>query len=379
MLELTLTGAEVLLPDGLAVTELSICGGQIVSQSQPKQVDLRGFQVLPGIIDIHGDGFERHLAPRRGVMKDLREGLSSAENELAANGITTAYLAQFWSWEGGMRGPDFARRFLQALQEYDGLGTDLRAQLRFEYAMIDDYAEVEALIAAHGIDYVVFNDHLPHAALSKGKKPPRLTGQALKGGRSPEAHLALMQVLFARFDAAKDAVSGLSQRLAKQGRYLGSHDDATGAQRAAWRAQGVEISEFPETREAAEAAFDTGGSVVLGAPNVVRGGSHSGNISAAELVEQGLCSALASDYHYPAPRQAALVLAQSIGLPQAWALLSSGPAAVLGLQDRGEVSLGKRADLIILDGQGRLGCTMAAGRITYLSGEVAARFLAGAR
>ncbi len=370
-----MSGAEVLLPGGLQRADLGLSGGMLCAGGPGRRVDLSGFRVLPGIVDPHGDGFERHLAPRRGAMKDLGAGLISAEAELAANGITTAYLAQFWSWEGGMRGRDFALRFLRALRDYRGTGTDLRAQLRFELFMLDDYEAFEAAVTEFGVSYVVFNDHLPHDALDKGKRPPRLTGQALKGGRSPEAHLALMQQLHERRDDVAPAVSGLAARLAGTGVLLGSHDDNTAAQRQIWHQRGVTIAEFPETQEAAAAARDAGDAVVLGAPNVVRGGSHSGNASAAELIQGGLCDALASDYHYPAPRQAALILSQEIGLERAWALVSAGPAQMLGLADRGVLEPGKRADLVVLDGEGRIGATVAGGRVTHLSGAVAERFL----
>ena len=365
---LTLTNATVLFPDGTRSGDLSFANGLIVDGGAGRSVDLRGFRVLPGIVDCHGDGFERHLAPRRGAMKDLSAGLAATEAELAANGITTAVLAQFWSWEGGMRGPDFAIRFLEALAGYDGLGTDLRTQLRFETHMLDDYAKVEDIVVRYGIPYVVFNDHLPHDALTKGKRPPRLTGQALKGGRSPEAHLALMQALH---DAAKDvpqALAGLAARLRARGVVLGSHDDRDADQRANWRNIGVSVSEFPETLAAAQAAANAGDPVILGAPNVVRGGSHSGNVSAVDLLAQGIGDALASDYHYPAPRLAALGLGK-------WDLVSSGPARVLGLTDRGVLVPGKRADLVVLDDAGRVGATVAGGRVTYLAGEVATRFL----
>lgn len=89
----------------------------------------------------------------------------------------------------------------------------------------------------------------------------------------------------------------------------------------------------------------------MGAPNVVRGGSHKKNISALELVQEGLCFALASDYHYPSPRLAALALAKEIGLLAAWQLVSSGPAAILGLKDRCHLQAGYRADLVILEAQ----------------------------
>ncbi|MFP5509414.1 MAG: alpha-D-ribose 1-methylphosphonate 5-triphosphate diphosphatase [Alphaproteobacteria bacterium] len=375
-LSLTLTGAEVLRPDGLSHAPLCLTEGLIVDKPQPRCVDLTGFRVLPGIVDVHGDGFERHLAPRRGAMRDLGQGLAATEAELAANGITTAMLAQFWSWEGGMRGPDFALRFLEALAAHRGLGTDLRAQLRIETHLLDDHPALCATVARFGIGYVVFNDHLPHAALAAGKTPPRLTGQALKSGRSPDDHLALLHRLHAASDQVPAALDALAAQWRAAGVILGSHDDATAATRGIWRARGVAVSEFPETRDAALAARAGGDRIVLGAPNVVRGGSHSGNVAAAALVADGLCDALASDYHYPAPRQAALMLADTLGLPAAWALVSSGPAALLALTDRGHLTPGLRADLVVMDADGHIGATLAGGRITHMSGPVAARFVA---
>lgn len=374
-LSLTLTGAQVLRPDGLGAAPLSLAGGRITAEPQARHVDLSGFRVLPGIIDAHGDAFERHLAPRRGAMRDLGHGLGSAEAELAANGITTAMLAQFWSWEGGLRGPAFAQRFLEALAGYRGLGTDMRAQLRVETHMIADYPEIEAAVNRFGIGYLVFNDHLPHAALAAGKRPPRLTGQALKSGRNPDDYLALMHRLHAQSDAVPQAVAQLAERLRAQGVALGSHDDSTAQGRMDWRARGVCLSEFPETRLAAQEARTGGDGIVLGAPNVMRGGSHSGNVSAQELVEAGLCDALASDYYYPAPRLAARILADRIGLPAAWSLVSSGPARLLGLQDRGQLVQGQRADLVVLDEDWQIGATLAGGRVTYMVGSVAACFM----
>ncbi|WP_319825605.1 alpha-D-ribose 1-methylphosphonate 5-triphosphate diphosphatase [Thalassovita sp.] len=364
-LSLTLTNADVLFPDGLRRGELALANGVIVNGAAGRRVDLTGCRVMPGIVDIHGDGFEHHLAPRRGAMKDLSAGLAATEAELAANGITTAMLAQFWSWEGGMRSPAFALRFLQALRDYRGNGTDLRVQLRFEIFLLEDYAVFEETVDRFGIGYVVFNDHLPHDALVRGKRPPRLTGQALKSGRSPEAHLALLRRLHCQMAAVAPEVTALAARLAARGVRLGSHDDTSARLRGYWHKCGVTISEFPETRAAAEAAT---GPVVLGAPNVVRGGSHSGNVSAADLVADGIGDALASDYHYPAPRLAALMLDR-------WDLVSSGPAWVLGLTDRGVLLPGKRADLVVLDRDGRVGATIAGGRVTHLAGEVAHRFL----
>ncbi|MDU8927248.1 alpha-D-ribose 1-methylphosphonate 5-triphosphate diphosphatase [Alisedimentitalea sp. MJ-SS2] len=377
-LSLCFDGAEVLRPDGLAHGPLAIDGGMIVPDCDGKRVDLSGYRILPGIVDIHGDGFERHLAPRRGAMKDMAGGLIAAEAELAANGVTTAVLAQFYSWEGGLRSPDFAARMLEALGAVRGdVVTDLRAQLRFETHMLEDYAAFEAMVERFGVGYVVFNDHVPHERLEAGRRPKRLNGTALKSGRSPEALLALMQALHGRQSEVPEAVGALAARLAEKGVRLGSHDDCSEADRAEWRACGVSIAEFPETAEAAQAARAGGDGIILGAPNVMRGGSHNGNVSALELITMGQCDALASDYHYPSLRRAALFLVEAgvRDLAASWALVSSGPARLLGLEDRGSLDAGKRADLAVLDGYNRLCATISGGRISYLSGDLAGRLI----
>ncbi|SLN49445.1 Alpha-D-ribose 1-methylphosphonate 5-triphosphate diphosphatase [Roseovarius gaetbuli] len=376
---LTLTGAEVLRPEGVSVEPLGISDGVITDTPTGREVDLSGFMVLPGIVDVHGDGFERHLAPRRGAMKDLGEGLTAAEAELGANGITTATLAQFYSWEGGMRGPEFAERVFTSIASLRArVATDLRPQFRFEVAMLDDYAAVAEMIARHDIGYVVFNDHLPHEALDKGKRPPRLHGQALRIGRNPEKHLEFIQGLHAAMGEVPAALDRLSAELVARGVRLGSHDDRRADQRRAGRARGVAIAEFPETIEAAEEARAGGDAVIMGAPNVVRGNSHNGNASAIELVAMGLVDALASDYHYPSLKRAAFLLADGglLDLAGAWGLVSTGPARILGLSDRGALRAGLRADLVVLEaGSRKVAATMAAGRISYMSGEAAARFI----
>ncbi|WP_339817444.1 alpha-D-ribose 1-methylphosphonate 5-triphosphate diphosphatase [Sulfitobacter dubius] len=380
MPNLDLIGAEVLHAEGLSRTPLSFAEGHITERSAGRQVDLTGFQVLPGIVDLHGDAFERHLAPRRGAMKQLSEGLVSAEAELAANGITTAVLAQFVSWEGGLRGSEFANQVFNGIRDTaPELVTDVRPQLRFETHMLDLYQDLPQRMAEWGVGYIVFNDHLPHDRLAQGKLPKRLVGQALKAGRSPETHLAQMQDMHARREEVPAALDALCAELSQRGIRMGSHDDQTPEQRAEWRARGVSLAEFPETQEAAEAAHAAGDAVIMGAPNVVRGGSHNGNLSALDLISMGLCHALASDYHYPSPRRAALMLAQSglLDLAGAWALVSSGPAQVLGLTDRGTLMPGKRADIVILDkATGRVAATFAAGRVSYMSGAIAERFAA---
>ncbi|MFW2544202.1 alpha-D-ribose 1-methylphosphonate 5-triphosphate diphosphatase [Primorskyibacter sp. 2E107] len=377
-IECCLTGARVLRPDGFDDGPLSLGGGRICEHGG-RVVDLSGFDVLPGIVDAHGDGFERHMAPRRGALRERDAGMLAVAAELAACGITTGVLAQFWSWEGGLRGPEFAEEVFESVAFVaPTVPVDLQLQLRLETHYLESHARAEVAINRFGIGYVVFNDHLPHDRLREGRKPPRLTGQALKSGRNPDAHFQLLLDLHAAGDGVPAAMDALCERLAAQGVLMGSHDDHTAADRADWRRRGVRIAEFPETMEAAQAARDAGEAVILGAPNVVRGASHKGNASGQDLIAAGLCDALASDYHYPSPARAAWRCVE-LGLldeTEAWALVSSGPARLLGLEDRGTLAVGKRADLVIVErGSRRIAATIAGGQVAYMSGAVADRFI----
>jgi len=373
---LSFIGARILTPEGLAPRALHVARGRIADRPG-KPVDLSGYTILPGIVDLHGDGFERHLAPRRGAQGDLGPGLAALDAELGANGVTTGVLAQFLSWEGGMRGPACAERLGVARREAR-TRTDLRMQLRLEVGMIDEYARASDIVLRHEVPYVVFNDHLPHDALARGRTPPGLTGQALRAGRSPQAHHALLQALHAGRNEVGPALAALARALAGAGVLLGSHDDKTPADRARARRLGARIAEFPETRAAALDAHGAGDAVLMGAPNVLRGGSHRKGQRAADLIAEGMVDALVSDYHYPALHRAAFKLAgDGAGLADAWALVSARPAHILGLGDRGVLRPGKRADLVIVDTATRkIEGTMSGGRFGFLCGGAAARLTA---
>ncbi|WP_284154822.1 alpha-D-ribose 1-methylphosphonate 5-triphosphate diphosphatase [Algicella marina] len=374
--DLRLAGAEILAPDGFATGDIAFRDGRLCDRvhSGDRVIDATGLMILPGIVDLHGDGFERHLAPRRGVVTDFRRALRWVEAEIAACGITTSWLAQFWSWEGGMRAPAFAARVAEAVAAYEAR-LDLRLQLRLETHMVADGPEVEAFVNRHGIDYLVFNDHLPHTYLAEGRKPPRLAGSAAKAGTSPERYLAEMNRLHDLGDEVPAFVAALATRLRSRGLRLGSHDDTDAATRQSWSRMGLQIAEFPVTRTAAEAATAAGDPVVMGAPNIVRGGSHNrGGIAAEPLIADGLVTAIASDYHYPSTADAAFALADrgTLSLPKAWALVSSSPAATMGLADRGRIAPGLRADVVVLDTTSRrILATFAAGRPVHLTGRLA--------
>ncbi|MCY4348024.1 MAG: alpha-D-ribose 1-methylphosphonate 5-triphosphate diphosphatase [Aestuariivita sp.] len=380
MLTASFLSNEILWPHGFERGVLSLSAGLITQEVQQPSIDLAGYMILPGMVDVHGDAFERHIAPRRGLVNDRIDGILATEAEVAANGITTAVLPQFWSWEGGIRSPEFAESFFQAMRSVRGrVATSLIGQLRLEVHMVDDFERLPDLLSKWDVNYVVFNDHLPPDILLMNEQSPRIVRQALRAKRSPIKHYRLLSDLRHRRDGVPAAVDRLARKLRNQSVLIGTHDEADGTCWPQWSQRGAKISEFPITAEAAVAAKRDGALVVIGAPNVVRGGSHNGNLDARELVAAGLVDVIASDYHYPSLLQAIKSLNERniSDFSAAWSLVSSKPAALLGLSDRGQLSSGLRADIVVLHQEtGRVAATIAGGCVSYLSGPIAERFMA---
>ncbi|MDX1779777.1 MAG: alpha-D-ribose 1-methylphosphonate 5-triphosphate diphosphatase [Thalassovita sp.] len=375
---LRLTGATVLREGQMQDRSVVIENGRISKGPQPA-IDLSGYYILPGIIDLHGDAFERHIAPRPTAPFPIETGLRATDREAAANGVTTAWLAQCWSWEGGMRGPDFAEEVMQALKEYRSQALiDLRLQLRYETHMIEGEDRLLGAIRRYGIYYVVFNNHLEEAIEAAESNPAEIAHWASQNGRSSEEHMEIVHRAAARHHDVPRHLCRLAEAFDTLGVLYGSHDDATAEMREHYAMIGARICEFPTRRPPAAAAAAMGDPVLMGAPNVMRGGSQSGNIPAVQLVREGLCDALVSDYFYPALPHAAFRLVDMgvLPLPQAWALVSERPAQILRLADRGVIDYGKRADLVVINKQTRaIEATISNGRLAYLAGEAAHRFM----
>lgn len=375
---LRLTGATVLRDGEMQDRSVAIENGRITKGPHPA-VDLSGYYVLPGIIDLHGDAFERHIAPRPSAPFPVETGLRMTDRDAAANGITTAWLAQSWSWEGGMRGPEYAETVLETLTQYRRHAlTDLRIQLRYETHMVDTVEQLLAAVRRFGVDYVVFNNHIEEAFTGAQINPAMIAQWAARNGRSAREHLAIVEAAAARAPEVPRSLCRLAEAFDTLGILYGSHDDGTAEDREHYAMIGARICEFPTKRPPAAAASAMGDPILLGAPNVVRGGSQAGNISAAQLIREGLCDGLVSDYFYPALSQAAFVLVDKMGLslPAAWALISKRPAEIMRLADRGVIAPGKRADLVIVNKQSRaVEATIADGRLAFLTGEAAQRFM----
>lgn len=376
---LRLTGADILRDGEMQRRSLSLADGRITRGPLP-EVDLTGYLILPGIVDLHGDGFERHIFPRPSAGFPLEAGIASADREAAAHGVTTAFMAHGWSWEGGPRSPDAAEAFLTALAAYRPRAlTDLRVQLRAEVHLVDAGARLIAAVARHRVGYVVFNDHLEETLETRRTNPADFALWARKAGKSPEEFLAAVEEAASRTREVPRHLCRLADAFDEMGVLYGSHDDPDGETRERYSMIGARIAEFPTTRRAAAAARAMMSPVIMGAPNVVRGGSQAGNVGAADLIADGLCDALVSDYHIPAlPLAAWSLVDRGIApLPRAWAMISTRPAEILHLADRGRLDPGQRADLAIVNAETRaVEATIVAGRLSYLAAEAGRRFMA---
>jgi alpha-D-ribose 1-methylphosphonate 5-triphosphate diphosphatase len=369
---------QVLIDGKFAEVAVDIGEGGLIAgldsdQAAERRLDADGLLVLPGIVDVHGDAFERQIMPRPGVGFPVDVALLDSDRQVLANGITTVFHGVTCSWEPGLRGPENARAIIAALGHLRSrLGADTRFHLRHETFNLDMEDEVLAWLVNHKIDALAFNDHLT-ATTSAKNRGDEVRRMAERAGVSVAGFEALMSSVECRTPEVSASIERLAAAACAAGVPLLSHDDASPDQRRWYRSLGCRAAEFPKTLETAQEAAASGDDIILGAPNVVRGGSHLGWTNAAEMVQRGLCSILASDYYYPAPLLAAFRLAETgiAPLQRAWSLVSSAPAQSMRLMDRGAIALGQRADLILVDGgnpsRPRVVATIVAGRPVHLT------------
>ena len=378
MNDLHIEGGRVLLGVEIAETSLRIAGRDIAAvgsdhdRGSPR-INAQGLLVLPGIVDLHGDAFERQMMPRAGVDFPIDVALADSDRQAISNGITTVYHATTWSWEPGLRSGDNARQLLQAIEQMrPQLAADTRFHLRHETYNLDAEAEIIEWLSEGRIDLLAFNDHMDSTVASLAK-PQKRSRMVERTGLSGEAFDRLVESVVSRAHDVPASIARLAQAAREAEVRMLSHDDDSPEMRRGFRSQGVGIAEFPVNEETAREAAASGDFIVFGAPNVVRGGSHTGWTKASDMIAKGLCSVLASDYYYPAPLLAVFRLAADGVLPltEAWQLISSAPAQAAGLADRGTLAAGQRADVLLVDDtvplRPRIVAVIAAGRLVHLT------------
>ncbi len=349
--ETILTNAIVVLPQHATAATVVIRDG-LIADIQPGAAagcDLDGDYLLPGCVDLHTDNLERQVMPRYNARWPSRAALLAHDAQCAASGITTVFDALC----AGQAGLDDDRTRtcregvadLAALEATGLLKAHHLLHLRCELPAPDLMAQLEMHAGNPALRMVSLMDHTPgfgqFGDLARYRRMLRQDG--LNQAAIDE------QIAMRWRQRAQHLVPNrraLLERLREVGAVLASHDDATDDDVAANLADGIMVSEFPVSLHAAEAAKAAGLSVIAGAPNLVRGGSHGGNVAVSALLRAGVVDALASDYVPGSLVHAAFIASETVGLPAAVAMVSSAPARMTGLADRGEIAVGKRADLV---------------------------------
>ncbi len=315
--------------------------------------DLDGDYLIPGLVELHTDHLENHYRPRPGVFWDARASLHAHDVQIAGSGITTVFDAVRIGSDLDM--PEMlehAGRMVGAVREAreaEWLRADHLIHLRCELPSTDVTEHFESFVDHSTTRLISLMDHTPGQRQFTSLETYKLFYKKQLGGTEAEVERYLAAALAQHERYAGPNRRHLVRRARELGLAMASHDDATLAHVEEAVEDGVAIAEFPTTLEAAAAAHDAGLAILMGAPNVVRGKSHSGNISATDLVRAGLLDILSSDYVPFALLQAAFVLPQRVeglGLPAALATVTRNPAKAAGLNDRGEIAVGKRADLV---------------------------------
>lgn len=372
-----IAGSRILTDAGLQGGALAFDRGRLAAAGSGAMLDAGELLVLPGIVDLHGDAFERAVMPRPGVVFPYEGALHDVDRQLLAHGITTEFHGVTLSWEGGLRGAPYAQRMFDALA---GMQAELGAQhyihLRFETHNIDGVSTAQEWIRQGIVRFLAFNDHLPSMVKRLGDDR-KLLQYAERAECDLDTFQARIRQAMQASDQVADAMRELAATAREAGLRIASHDDPDGATRRYYHAMDCRVAEFPLTREAAQVARELGDSIVFGGPNVVRGRSHTNAPDATGMIRAGLCDILTSDYYYAAPLAAAMRLVQDGVLPlaQAWNLVSRNPALAAGLGERGVLAEGMAADLIVVDDSNpalpRVCAAIVAGVLRYASREFA--------
>lgn len=356
--DLILANAKLVLPDETFTGHLVLRGGLIHAvepgRAIPKgAVDCGGDFLAPGLVELHTDNIERHLSPRPKVNWPHKAAIMAHDAELASVGITTVFDAVrvgsiTSNAQTGYK--KYARALaseILAIRETGFLKISHHLHLRAEICSETLAVELDEFGPEDRIGIVSLMDHTPgqRQFRDEGKFADYLQGKQSLSDAETRVYLDDLKKLQTRVGTLhEEAAVAAAQRF---GATLASHDDTTAEQVAVSQAYGIRLAEFPTTQEAAVACKTAGISVIMGAPNLVRGGSHSGNVAAAELAQDGLLDILSSDYIPASLLMAAVQLGEIWGdMARGMATVSRTPAQGVGLLDRGSLTQGLRADVI---------------------------------
>jgi alpha-D-ribose 1-methylphosphonate 5-triphosphate diphosphatase len=357
--DLVLTNARMVLADRVIERGwLAVVDGVIAELGEgtapERGEDLRGDLVMPGLVELHTDHLEVHYAPRPKVYWDPVAAVVSFDGQLATSGITTVLDSlRVWTEEGAEEVDGQAETLADAIAQARSaqlLRVDHLLHLRCEVPMPSVVAEAARLIGRSDVRLASLMDHTPGQRQFRDESKLRDYYRGKKGGLTDvELDVLFRKRIEHQAAHAADNYRRLVDLAQQHGVPLASHDDTTLDHVADAVRDRVAIAEFPTTIEAAEALHAAGVRVLMGAPNLVRGGSHAGNVATADLACAGVLDVMSSDYMPASLLMAALRLPQvapAIDLAAAVRTVTRTPAQAVGLDDRGEIAAGRRADLI---------------------------------
>jgi alpha-D-ribose 1-methylphosphonate 5-triphosphate diphosphatase len=354
--DLILENATLVLPDRVQRGWLAVSDGAIaeIGAGRPpaRGLDCGGDHLIPGLIELHTDHLESHYAPRPKVRWHPLGAVLAYDAQITASGITTVFdsLRAGSDPDGSGLGSELEQLAgaIATARAGDLFRAEHFTHLRCELPSTDVLDTVTAFTARYPVGLISLMDHTPGQRQFRDME--KYYTYATRGGR-PMNEIRANTERKIRDGQALTAANrpALVQFARARGIPLASHDDTTLADVDLAVGEGVRLAEFPTTREAAEAAHGRGITVMMGAPNLIRGGSHSGNVAALALAEAGHLDILSSDYVPASLLMAAFLLPQQapgITLPEALAAVTANPARATGLTDRGALVPGLRADLV---------------------------------
>ncbi|WP_149536934.1 alpha-D-ribose 1-methylphosphonate 5-triphosphate diphosphatase [Siccirubricoccus phaeus] len=357
MTETILTNARLILPDAVLPGTLVLRDG-LIAEVQPGRsaipgaIDLGGDHLMPGIVDVHTDNLERQVLPRSNARWPSRSAMLAHDAQCAAAGVTTvldALCLGDLGFDPG-RGQTFRDgvRDLDALADLGLFKAEHFLHLRCELPAQDMPAALESVADHPRVVMASLMDHSPGIGQYRDVERYRAMRQRQTQQGLEAVDRRIAELLEQRARLREPQRRWLLDRLAHRELPLASHDDDNAEDVIRNAEDGIRISEFPVVMEAAQAARRIGVEVIAGAPNIVRGGSHSGNVNAADMVREGVVDALASDYVPAALVEAAWRCAAETGisLPDSVAMVTEAPARMARLTDRGRLAPGLRADLV---------------------------------
>ena len=354
--ETILTNARIVLPDEIITGTVVMREGKIAAidhMISASGKNMEGDYLIPGLVELHTDHLEGHYAPRPKVRWNPLAAIQAHDAQIAASGITTVFDALRVGHDGECEvvidDMLLLADALQAAQSQGRLRSEHYLHLRCEVSSNDCISAFERLRGASGVRLASLMDHAPGQRQFPDMESYRIYFMR-KNKVSEDDYQAYCdrRVGESQRNSAKNRAL-IADYCHANGIMLASHDDATQAHVDESVAHGVSVAEFPTTVEAAAASHSNGIGVMMGGPNVVRGGSHSGNVSALELAEKGYLDIISSDYIPFSMLQGAFNLAhvvEHIDLPQAIRMVSTNPVKAVGMTDRGSIAEGLRADLV---------------------------------